>query len=202
MRIEKEKVEEGSKYLTNCTGEDARTTNSLNRTSNNKGSRVGRSAANSRANLEDKDGREPHALDGEESVQLSKQQLETTGGEQVGRAVPAHVGERVELVGDLRDGRGDDQSVQSDEEHGQEDGGQQEHELDTFGVFVLRHRRCGREGRHHVVGRFVVDDLSLCRGCGRRLCLFLFPEEHGGFLLLLQPMCIKGRWSLCYARCW
>ena len=65
-------------------------------------------AADQGAELEDEEGTKIDPLDVEEGVDLSVQQLEGAGGEEVGAAIPANIVQRVELVSYARDSGGYD----------------------------------------------------------------------------------------------
>ena len=81
--------------------------------------RVWRNATEKRADLEDKQGDQEDPFNAEEAVKLAKEQLEGAGREEVCGAVPAHILDRTELVGDARDCSGDDRVVQSHAQNGQ-----------------------------------------------------------------------------------
>ena len=68
-------------------------------------------AADGRADLEDHDGGQEDPFGVEEGVDAAEEELEGGHGQEVGRAVPAHVSKGVEVVGDLGDGGGNDGTV-------------------------------------------------------------------------------------------
>ena len=88
----------------------------------NQHSRRIRGSTENRANLENEQGHQKGPLQAEEAKTPAKRQLEGTFGEQIRRAVPAHILQRVELVRDARDGGGDDGAVQRDAEQRDEEG--------------------------------------------------------------------------------
>ncbi len=92
-------------------GENAGGSHSGDGAADDEGDGAGGSAADGRADLEEGDGAEEDGLDAVEGVQLAEPELEGAGGEQVRAAVPTNVRHRVKVVGDLRDGRGDDETV-------------------------------------------------------------------------------------------
>lgn len=96
---------------THAAGEDASTPKARNGPPNNESDRVGRGAADGRADLEEPDGDEEDALDTEETVQLSEAELERAVGKQVGGAIPPDVRHGVEVIRDLGDRSRDNQSV-------------------------------------------------------------------------------------------
>lgn len=90
------------------TGLNTAGTEAGNGTPNDEPDRVGRRAANSRSDLEQDQSRQEHGLDGEECVQLAKDEQKGAVGQQVGGSVPANVAGRGKVVCDLGDGRRDD----------------------------------------------------------------------------------------------
>lgn len=76
---------------THPAGEDASAPKARDGPPNNEGDRVGRGAADGRADLEEPDGEEEDSLDTEETVQLSEAELKRAVGKQVGGAIPPDV---------------------------------------------------------------------------------------------------------------
>lgn len=91
-----------------CAGEDPRTPHTSDGASDNESHRSRRERTNQGSNLEDGEGNEQDPFDVEHGVELSEEQLERAGCQEVGGAVPADVVEVVELICDARDGYGDD----------------------------------------------------------------------------------------------
>lgn len=91
-----------------CAGEDTRTSHTSNGASDNERHRSWRERTNQGADLEDGKGNEQDPFDVEHGVELSEEELERAGRQEVGGAVPADVVEVVELICDARDGYGDD----------------------------------------------------------------------------------------------
>ncbi len=85
-------------------GENASAADPSDGTSDDQGDRTGRSTADRGANLEHQDAGEEDGFDAVYYIQFPEEELEGTVGEEVGRAVPADVLHRMELVGDLGDG--------------------------------------------------------------------------------------------------
>ena len=69
--------------------EEARGAEAGDGAADDEGGRVGRDAADERAELEDEEGEQEDPLDAEEGVELAEEQLEGARREQVGRGVPA-----------------------------------------------------------------------------------------------------------------
>lgn len=74
------------------------------------------------ADLEKGNGEEEDALGVVEGVDTAEEKLEPADREHVGRPIPAHVAEGVEVIGDGGDGGGDDGAVEGDEEEGEVEG--------------------------------------------------------------------------------
>lgn len=89
-------------------GKDASRADARDRTPDDERDAIRRNAADQTAHLEHRDGREEGPLDAPEGVDLAEQELQGGAGEHVCRGVPADVVEAVELVGDARNGGGDD----------------------------------------------------------------------------------------------
>lgn len=118
-------------------GEDAGRPDALDGAADDEGHGARGGAAQGGPDLEQHDGDGVDGADGIEAVQLAEQQLEGGRGEQVGGAVPADVGQRVEFVGDGGNGRGDDQAVERDEEDGNIDRRQHERETQPRRVLIV-----------------------------------------------------------------
>lgn len=89
-------------------GKDARRAHARNGTADDERDAIRSNAADQTADLEDGNGSEEGPLDAPEGVDFAEEELEGGAGEHVCGAVPADVVEAVELVGDARDGCGDD----------------------------------------------------------------------------------------------
>lgn len=85
-------------------GEDAGGAHAGNGAAHDEDGRARGGAADGGADLEQQDGGHEGQLHREEGVDLAKHQLEGGRREQVGRAVPAHVGQGVEFISDARNG--------------------------------------------------------------------------------------------------
>nr|POE94413.1 hypothetical protein CFP56_16653 [Quercus suber] len=114
--------------------EDARAAQTRDGTADDQGIGVGRSSADCGTDLEDEDADQEDPLDGEVGIELAKGQLEGTGRQQIGTAVPAHVARGLELVGDARDGGGDDGVVEGHAKDGQAQGDRDQGQLASLGI--------------------------------------------------------------------
>ena len=85
-------------------GKDPRAPNPRHRPSHDQRSTPLSHPAHEAAELKGRDGGEEDPLDTEEGVQLAEEELQGGGGEEVGGAIPAHVGEGGELGGYCWDG--------------------------------------------------------------------------------------------------
>lgn len=70
---------------------------------NNEGDGVWRTSAYKRANLEDGQGDEVDPVDLVFNIEFTEYELERAGGQEVGRSIPGHIFEGVEIICDLRD---------------------------------------------------------------------------------------------------
>lgn len=102
---------DGVDHDDNGAREDARAADARDGTADYEGGAVGRGTAHGGADLEKDDGAEENALDGEEDVELAKEELEGAGCQEVGASVPAYVGDGVKVICDLGDCCGDDEAV-------------------------------------------------------------------------------------------
>lgn len=89
------------------TGKDTSTSHTGNSASDNERHGCWRKSTNQGSDLEDAEGSEKDPFNVEHGVELSEQELERTGCQEVGGTVPADVVEVVELICDARDGYGD-----------------------------------------------------------------------------------------------
>lgn len=147
-------------------GEQARGADAGDGTPDDEGGRGRSQGAEQGSNLEDEDGCQVGVLDAEELVDRAIHGLQSGGGQQVSRAVPANVLDAAILGRDGAKGRGDDGLVEGHQEHGQAEGDDDEDELDA--VRVLRLVFGGLVGRGgfpavylgggHVVGRLLGED--------------------------------------------
>ena len=106
----------GTDYLRSR--EDPRRAESSNRSPHDKGHRTRRGAANQRTEFEQGECGEEDPFDIEVAVEFAEEELEGAGGKEVGGTVPTHVVEGLELVGNARDGGGDDGVVERNAEDG------------------------------------------------------------------------------------
>lgn len=141
--------------------------------SNNQHRRRLGSRTEDRSDLEYQQGGQESPFQAEEPEHLPKGQLERTLGEQVGRPVPSHILQGVELVCDARDGGGNDGAVQGDAEEGDEEGEQSDPKGEAS-------RIRGRRGRGGMDGR---DSL----GFG------LVVVQYGGALMAGLVVCLCTR---------
>lgn len=101
------------------TREDASRAYTSDGSANDEGDRCWCSAADKRAELEDGNGSQINPFDAEEGIKLAKEELECAGSEQVRRTIPAHIVERIEMVGYFGDRSGNYGVVQRHEQDGQ-----------------------------------------------------------------------------------
>lgn len=87
---------------------DTRGPKTSNRPAHNEGIRCRGGTTDRRPDFEDNNGSQEHPLDRKVTVQLSENELEHAGNEQVRSTIPANVFEGLELIGDSRDGSSDD----------------------------------------------------------------------------------------------
>lgn len=118
-------------------GKDSRTTNAGNGPPNDEGSGVGSGAADCGADFKDDDGDEKGPSDAVEAIDAAKEELTSGGGEHVCRAVPTDIAQALELVSDSRHCGGHNGSVESNKEHRNEDGEDDEPELQRLGLIIL-----------------------------------------------------------------
>ena len=95
----------------NDAGHDTSRADSGDCSADDEGHRSRGRAANGRSSFEQEDGSQEDCLDAEEGIELAEEQLEGAVGEEVGTAIPANVGNRVEIISNAGDRRGDDQPV-------------------------------------------------------------------------------------------
>ena len=100
-----------SDQQTKGAGHDARAPDTSDGSPDDESSGVGRSAAYGGSDCEDDDDDQEHVFGRVEGEDAAGQEQEAAGGKQESAAVPADVPERVELVGYLRDSRGNDRAV-------------------------------------------------------------------------------------------
>jgi hypothetical protein len=124
------------------TAGNAGRTGTGNRASHDQRRTVLRHRTDQRPDLEDENRQQIRVLQREEFVSLAPRGLERGQREEKCGSVPADLVERVEFICDLGDGRGDDGHVQGDQEHGQDQGDDDEDETGCFGIFALV--LCGR----------------------------------------------------------
>ena len=106
----------GTDYLRSR--KDPRRTESSNRSPNDKGHRIWRGAANQGTEFEKGECAEENPFDVEVAVEFAEEKLKGAGGEEVGGTVPTDVVEGLELVGNTRDGRGDDGVIERNAKDG------------------------------------------------------------------------------------
>jgi hypothetical protein len=101
------------------TTRDARSARSCNRSPNDQGCRVSGHGAHEAANLKDQNAAQKRTLEWKVLVGFAPSRLKRGDCQKEGGAIPAHLIQRMELVGNARNGCSHDCHIESNKEYGE-----------------------------------------------------------------------------------